>query len=175
MNEFESRLSAIDPDPADTTIADPDAPATSVEPSDLDNIDAELTATLTAPAIIEVLGRPGYALECRTDFTSLDLDLLRRKARDKKFADGIDGVKFSSLFLAVNTTRILRNGAPLELDGVAPITFTSRQLWARYAAGSAVEAVRAFLGREAYVESTAQRLMREAGWGDDVYAVDPTA
>ena len=55
--------------------------APGVESSEYDDLDAELTATVHSGTLIEVLGRPGYAVRCRTNFTSTDLDNLRKSAR----------------------------------------------------------------------------------------------
>ena len=142
--------------------------------SDYDDLDAELGAIEDLSTVIEVPKRPGYALRCRTDYTGLDVDLIRKKCRDKKFADGVDGIKFASLLLGVMTTAILRNGEELELDGTSPVTFATPALQARMGTSSVDQTVRKFYGLEGHVDAAGRRLMNEAGYGDDVYAVDPT-
>lgn len=149
--------------------------ALGVEASDYDEVDAELATIADLTTLIEVPKRPGYALRCRTDFTGLDIDLIRKKCRDKKFTDGIDGVKFASLLLASFTTAILRQGDDLELDGTSPVTFTAKPLQERMGTTTADATVRAFYGLEGHVDAAGRRLMNEAGYGDEVYAVDPTA
>ena len=142
--------------------------------SELDDLDAELTATVAATALIEVLGRDGYAVRCRTDFTGRDLDNIRKQARDKRYSDGLDGIKVAGLLIALTAKAITRNGVDLVLDGESPVTFTSKPLQARYGTSSAYDTVRAFYGLEGHVDAAGRRLMGEAGWGDEVYAVDPT-
>lgn len=147
--------------------------------SDLDDLEAELTAAVTPSTVIPVLGRPAFAVRFRTDFTGKELDALRKAAADKRFADGIDGVKFAALLLAKTCLGILRHDsedAMREALGVtAPVTFVTRELQGKYATtGSADATVRKFYGLEGHVDATARRLMAEAGWGDDVYATDPT-
>lgn len=144
------------------------------EPSDLDNIADELTAQVTPTTDIKVTGRPGYAVRCRLDFTGRDLDSLRKRAKDKKFVDGIDGVKFGALLLALTCTAIIRNGVELELDGVAPQTFTSKQLQELYGTTSAVDTARKFYALDGHLDAAARKLMDVAGWGDEADEADPT-
>jgi len=161
---------------ARSRVGDPDLDALALgeDASDYDDLDAELGALEDNTTLIEVPKRPAYALRCRTDFTGLDIDLIRRKCRDKKFADGVDGVKFASLLLASFTTAVLRNGEELELDGVSPITFTSKPLQDRMGTATADATVRKLYGLEGHVDAAGRRLMSEAGYGDDVQAMDPT-
>jgi len=160
---------------ARSRVGDPDLDALALgEGNDYDDLADELAALTDLSTVIEVPKRPAYALRCRTDFTGLDIDLIRRKCRDKKFADGVDGVKFASLLLASFTTAVLRNGEELELDGVSPITFTSKPLQDRMGTATADATVRKLYGLEGHVDAAGRRLMSEAGYGDDVQAMDPT-
>jgi len=162
---------------ARSTLGDPDLDAIALgeDGSDYDDLDTELRELADLTTLIEVPKRPGYALRCRTDYTGLDVDLIRRKCRDKKFSDGIDGIKFASLLLATMTTAIVRNGVDLELDGTSPVTFVSKPLQERMGTGTADATVRKFYGLEGHVDAAGRRLMNEAGYGDEVYAGDPTA
>jgi hypothetical protein len=157
-------------------MADPDLDGLELgeDGSDYDDLDAELVAIADLTTLIEVPKRPGYAIRCRTDYTGLDVDLIRKKCRDKKFTDGIDGIKYASLLLASMTTAIVRNGKDLELDGVSPVTFTSKPLQERMGTATADATVRKFYGLEGHVDAAGRRLMNEAGYGDEVYAGDPT-
>jgi hypothetical protein len=160
----------------DQRTGDPDLDdlALGADSSDYDELDAELAAIADLTTVIEVPKRPGYALRLRTDFTGLDIDLIRKKCRDKKFSDGIDGVKFASLLLASMTTAVLRHGEELELDGVSPVTLTSKALQEKLGTTTADATVRKFYGLEGHVDAAGRRLMSEAGYGDEVYTVDPT-
>ena len=157
---------------------DPDLDALDVEEgsSDLDDIAGELNATVAPSTTINVLGRPRYAVRFRTDFTTRELDALRRKARNKRFLDGIDGAKFSALLLGLTCLEVLRDGQPLAdalgVDG--PVTFTTREFQELIGTSDADSTVRKFYGLEGHVDATARRLMDEAGWGDEAYAADPT-
>lgn len=144
------------------------------EGSDYDDLGDELDELADLTAVLEVPKRPAYGVRCRTDYTGLDTDLIRKKCRDKKFSDGIDGVKFAALLIASQTVEILRHGEPLELDGVTPVTFTSKPLQERMGTTTADQTVRKFYGLEGHVDAAGRRLMNEAGYGDDVYAMDPT-
>lgn len=163
-------------DPTASVAQDPDlaAVAAGVEPSDYDELDDELAELDTPTVDLEVPRRPGYALRCRTDFTSRDIDLLLKRCRDKRFATGSDSVKYAALLLGLTCIAVLRHGEPLELDGTSPITLTSSELWAKLDTSSADETARKLYGVEGHVDAAGNRLMAEAGWGDDVYATDPT-
>jgi hypothetical protein len=164
--EFTDPAANLDPDLGDLELG--------TEDSDYDQLDDELTVIVEATTLIEVPKRPGYAIRCRTDYTGLDVELIRKKCRDKKFADGIDGVKFASLLLASTCVAVVRNGADLELDGESPITFVSKPLQTRMGTTTAADTVLKFYVREGHVDAAAGRLSREAGWGDEVYTADPT-
>lgn len=152
---------------------DPDLGAVEVTveaPSQLDDVRAELTAQVAEPTVIPVPSRAGYAVEFRTDFTQLDLEGLRKQAKSRRFAGGIDATKFNALLLAFACRRILRHGHPLDL-GDGPVTFTSRAFQELYRADRAITTVLAFYGLEGHIDSTANRLIAEAGWGENIEAV----
>ena len=146
------------------------------EGNDLEDLRAELLAEVAPSTTIAVPGRPAYAVRFRTDFTTRELDSLRKRARNKRFLDGIDGAKFSALLLGLTCLDVLRNGEPLGpalgVDGA--VTFTTRELQELYGTSSADETVRKFYGLEGHVDATARRLMAEAGWGDEADVADPT-
>ena len=144
--------------------------------SDLDDLRAELNATVAPTTTIPVTGRPGYAVRFRTDFTGKDLDKLRKQAKDKRMVDGIDGVRFASLLLAFTCQGITRHGRELaeDLELNKPVTFVTRELQELLGTVNADETVRKLYGLEGHVDATARRLMAEAGWGDEVDALDPT-
>lgn len=144
------------------------------EGNDLDDLRSELTSKVVETTTIPVTGRPGYAVRCRLDFTSRDLDNLRKRCKDKRFVDKIDGIKFAALLLALTTVAVVRHGKDLELDGTSPVTFTSPELQGLYGTPDAQSTVRAFYGLEGHVDAASRTLMGEAGWGDEVYAADPT-
>lgn len=167
------------PTAADLERVDPDLEGlgTDEEPrSDLDDLRAELNAAVTPTTVIPVPGRPAYAVRFRTDFTGQDLDSLRKRAKSKRMSDGIDGVKFAALLLAFTCQGITRNGRELaeELELDKPVTFVTRELQELIGTASADATVRKFYGLEGHVDSAARRLMVEAGWGDEVDALDPT-
>lgn len=161
---------ADDPDLAGLDSSD------SEEASDLDELRAELNTVVVPTVTLKVEGRPGYAVTYRTNIEGKELDLLRKRAKDRKFSDGIDGVKFGALLLATTCVDVLRGGKSLgELLGVeGPVTFTSRPLQALMETASADETIRKFYGLEGGVDAAATRVLREAGWGDEAGDADPT-
>lgn len=158
----------VDPDLSALTTGDVD--------TDLEDIRAELNADVAATTVLKVEGRPGWAVQCRIDFTGKDVDGIRKQAKDKKFVDGIDGVKFAALLLAITCVGITRNGTPLEdlLGESQPVTFTSRALQELLGTHDANSTVRKLYGLEGHVDAAARRLMAEAGWGDEADLADPT-
>lgn len=143
--------------------------------SDLDALAAELTAETVEgdTALIPVPHRPGYAIRCRLDYTGQDLDGIRKQAKNKRFADGLDSVKFASLLLGLTTVAIEKNGTAITDEG-APVTFQTRAFQALYGVDKVDTVVRRFFVFEGHVDAAARRLADEAGWGDDLYAMDPT-
>lgn len=163
------------PDQFDDLIDDNDDELLDLEEtSDLASIRDELTTALVETTDIEVLGRPGYAVRCRLEIEGKDLERLRQRSKSKRFADGIDGIKYAALVLATYTTAIIRKGTPLDLGTDAPVTFTTPEFQRLLGTADADSTVRAFFGREGHIDAAARRLMDEAGWGEDAYIVDPT-
>lgn len=145
------------------------------EPTELDDLRAELTAAVTPTTTINVEGRPGYAVKFRTDFTGRDIDTLRKRAKNKRFTDGVDGIKFAALLLAFTCKGITRKGEPLELGQAGDVvTFTTPELQEMLGTNDADSTVRKFYGLEGHADAAARRLMVEAGWGDEADVSDPT-
>lgn len=160
--------------------ADPDLGATPVDDdageSDLEAIERELADEAKVTTLIPIEERPGWAVRCRLDFDAKALDGLRRQSKDRKFLDGIDGLKFSALLLASYTEAIVRHGKDLELPDVeAPITFLTRGLQEKLDVDSARGAVLKLFRLPGKVDSAARTLMTEAGYGDAIDTIeDPT-
>ncbi len=159
-----------DPDLGDVQLSDP-----ADEASDLELIAAELAADTTpAETTVAVAGRPGWAVVLRTDFTHRDVDLLRRKSKDRKFTDGIDPVKFACLLIATNTIRFERRGVTVELGGQTA-TFATPAFQQLLGAAGAVGTVKQMWGnRDPRVIGVSERLLEEAGWGEEADLADPT-
>lgn len=160
---------AADPDLANTDTtgggADPD--------NDLDVIANELGGDLAVEVIqVPVEGRDGWVGHYRSDFTGRDIDGLRKQAKDRKFADGFDGIKFGSLLLGLTCVGISRHGQDMVLDGSA-LTFASKGLQDSLGTRGVVATVRkVYGGRDGFIDAAARKIMEDAGWGDD--APDPS-
>lgn len=153
--------------------------------SDLDDLRAELVEPVDQGAedpyagedfvTVPVTTRPGWAIVCRLDFTGRDLDRWRKAARDKRFEDKLDGIKFAALLLGATTVALLRDGKPVQHEGeTIDLPFQHRAIMGLYSARTVDETVRAFFRREGVLDAAARRVTTEAGWGDEVYATDPT-
>lgn len=141
--------------------------------TDLADLAAELAPITTETVDLEVPLRPGYSVRCRTDFTGLDLDKWRKAARDKKFIDGIDTIKLAALLIGATCTAILKGGREVLSDG-AVVTFATAEFRGQLGTTVVEQAVRRFYGQEGHVDAAGRRLLNEAGWGEEVYVVDPT-
>lgn len=168
-------------DPTDDQPGDAEQPPTpedlpiGTEVSDLEALATELAPVTLEPCTIEVPMRPGYAIRCRTDFTGKDLDTWRGKAKDKRFSDGLDGIKAAALTLGATCIAILRNGRPVLNDG-EPVTFSTPAFMGQFGTRDVDHTVRRFFGSEGHVDDAANRLLREAGYGGgEVTVSDPTS
>lgn len=151
----------------DDVVLDDTAPDVEEESTDLDDLEAELAAATVPTVTLAVPGRPRYAAVYRLDFTDRDLDKWRKGAKDKSYADGVSGTKFAALLLASTCERILRDGAPLEVDGKVA-HFRSRPFLELLKATTAVNAVLRFYGLEGHAQQAAGAVQRAAGWTDTV-------
>lgn len=154
--------------------------------SDLDDLRAELIDPPAATddgdpyagddfTTVPVTTRPGYAIVCRLDFTGRDLDRWRKAARDKRFEDKLDGIKFAALLLGATCVAVLRHGRVLRHDGEPmDVPFQHPAFMGLYGASTVDATVRAFFKREGVLDAAARTVTTEAGWGDEVYATDPT-
>lgn len=138
----------------------------------LDSIVGELTAELENEKTFEVPGRPGYAVTYDVDIDHTMLGLWRRRARDKDQPDEFDELKFSLTILAAQCLRIIRNGAPLELDG-DEVTFRDRAFFTLLGTQSANAAVRKLYGRDAHAIAASRAVLEAAGYGTELDE-DPT-
>jgi hypothetical protein len=152
--------------------------------NDLESLQAELDEQNAADkdtTTIAVPNRPGWAIECRTNFTAPEIEALKRPARDQRFKrtnGGINPGKHAALIVGTMTVRILRNGVPLVLDD-AEQTFASKPLQELLGCvpgeGVAAAVHRMFGGKEGRVIATSDKLIEEAGWGTEADLADPTA
>lgn len=154
-------------------MADPDL-APVEELSDLDELRAELNAEVADTTVVDVPGRPGWQATFTTAITGEQLDTWRKRSKDRKRADGLDGVKFAALLLASTNVGILRKGKPVELDGEAA-TVRHPEFLELLAASGAVDGIRKLYGLDGHVDAAARAVMTAAGWGDELgEGTDPT-
>lgn len=166
-SEFGLPVGWTDDTAADPTLAE--AASSIPDLSDLDALAAELGGALereTLSLIVE--GRPGWVSIHRLDYTARDVDRLRSSAKDKKFSDGIDGVKFSALLLGLTCIGFERNGDPFnDTDGTA-LTYASKTLQGSLGTRDVHSTVlRVWGGQEPRIDAAAKKVLEAAGWGDD--------
>lgn len=148
---------------------DVDAPASTA----LDDLRADLQRDVTGQEIQLVVPlRTGWTIRCNVDVESGQLNAWRKRCQDRAMPDGIDDLKFASIVLAAKTTAILKNGVEAHDEHGEPLTFKHKMLWEMTGTTRAVDAVRAVFSRDAHVITAAFEVLREAGYGEDLQAVE---
>ncbi|KWW97398.1 hypothetical protein LI90_4370 (plasmid) [Carbonactinospora thermoautotrophica] len=145
------------------------------ERSDLDLLRQDLAQHRVPDITLPVPGRDGYACRYRVDITGAQINELRRRCKSRKHEDGVDGIKFAALLLAHAHTGLIRQGRELYGSDGEPLTFRHPELLELLGVASASEAVRRLYGLDGQVDAACRAVLREAGWGEDLAPVDPTA
>lgn len=148
-------------------IADPDlAPAgdPDVTPvgaaNALDFLRRELAEEVTTEdVVLDVPGRPGYAVRYGTVVRFEEVEAWRKRASDKK--GNADTLRLAAIILANRCHAIIRNGTELEVDGEA-VTFAHDAILEATGTHRAVDAVVAFYGRDPHVMVAADAVLAEA-------------
>lgn len=157
----------IDPEP-DTTFDEP------AGTSDLDAMRHDMDTLVVDEVVLDVTGRPGYAVRFRPDVSGDQVALWRKASRDKRAPDGINPAKFSALVVANCAQQIIRQGAGLVDGEGEPLSFRSRDMLDMFSAATAAEAARRFYGLDGTLDATARAVLLDSGWGEDLQRVDPT-
>lgn len=161
---------------ATTPVADPDdldLEQVDVEPtSDLELLKADLPTLTTPDERIPVPGRELYAISVRTNIDDEELEGYRKRAKNKRFSDGVDGIKLGKLLIANVCTGIYRNGRQLLDSEGEPLKFAHREFLELVGATTASEAVKAFYVRDSSINSVGQAILKASGWGDEVDPLD---
>lgn len=153
----------------DDTPADPDvAPVAAANP--LDFLRLELAEEVTTDdLVLDVPGRPGYAVRYGTVVRFEEVEAWRKRASDKK--GNADALRLGAIILANRCHAIIRNGVELEVDGEV-VTFAHDAILEATGTHRAVDAVVAFYGRDPHVLTAADAVLAEAGFGDVVSEAD---
>jgi hypothetical protein len=161
-------------DPADAIDDElPDAAGEFIDPeaSDLDQLRKDLAAALVEEIVLPVpaLANLGYETVHIADIDGRTIENIRKRCKTKT---GVDGVKLVALLLATTNTAIRKGGKRiLDTDG-EPLTFKSPAMLEMQGATTAAEAVRRFYRKDGDMEAASRALLKAAGWGQDVEAID---
>lgn len=122
---------------------------------------------------LDVPSRPGVKLRISPNVTQQQLRAWRRNAgEDTK--KGLDSTKFAAYVIGNTTVGIAIDGEEVEEDGHA-VNFASGSILAATDTSRPVpDAVQAFFGVDAHIESAALAILDAAGYGDDIEVEDPT-
>lgn len=153
---------------------DLDLDRTSAPSTPLTDLAAELAEELDAEVILEIPARAGYEVAYGLDIDHHLLGQWQKRAKDTTQPGQFDELRFACTVLAAKARRIIRNGAPVVLDGVEA-DFRTPAFHAALGVGRAIDAVRKVYGRDAHVVTAARSLLAAAGYSDDVMTADPTA
>jgi hypothetical protein len=141
-------------------------------PSILDDLRSELADEAEEHHVtLEVPGRPGWAVRYSSDVDYSMLKMWAKQATSK--VDGTDELQFSALVLASQCRAIVRHGVDL-VEGNDVLVFASPHFMSLVNVVSSTEAVKRLYGRDAHVISSANAVLAEAGYGEDVGRQDPT-
>jgi hypothetical protein len=123
--------------------------------------------------LLEVPSRPGVKLRISPNVTQQQIRAWRKNAgEDSKH--GMDSTKFGAYVIGHTTVGIMINDEDVEEDG-HPMNFASASIMAATDTSRPVpDAVRAFFGVDAHVESAALAILDASGYGDTVEVEDPT-
>lgn len=125
------------------------------------------------PVLLEVPSRPGVKLRISPNVSQQHIRSWRKNAgEDSKH--GMDSTKFGAYVIGNTTVGIIINDEEVEEDGHS-VNFASPSILAATDTRFPVpDAVRAFFGVDAHVESAALAILDAAGYGDTVEVEDPT-
>jgi hypothetical protein len=139
----------------------------------LDRLLLVISSKVEIPEVLlEVPSRPGVKLRISPNVSQQHIRAWRKNAgEDSKH--GMDSTKFGAYVIGNTTVGIIINDEEVEEDGHA-INFASPSILAATDTSRPVpDAVRAFFGVDAHVESAALAILDAAGYGDTVEVEDP--
>jgi len=141
----------------------------------LDQLKSVVSQEVTRPEIeIAVPSRPGVTVKFSPNITSEQLKSWRRNSTNRK-SDELDSTKFSCYVVGQTMTGIYFNGEIVEDEDGVVITFASKDMLEMTGTTRPLpDAIRAFYGVDAHLESVALKVLDYSGYGDDIEAEDPT-
>ena len=140
----------------------------------LDRLLAIISSKVEIPAVLlEVPSRPGVKLRISPNVSQQQIRAWRKNAgEDSKH--GMDSTKFAAYVIGNTTVGVIINDEEVEEDGHS-VNFASPSILAATDTSRPVpDAVRAFFGVDAHVESAALAILDASGYGDTVEVEDPT-
>lgn len=139
----------------------------------LDRLLAVISSKVEIPAVLlEVPSRPGVKLRISPNVSQQQIRAWRKNSgEDSK--NGMDSTKFAAYVIGNTTVGVIINDEEVEEDGHS-VNFASPAILAATDAARPVpDAVRAFFGVDAHVESAALAILDASGYGDTVEVEDP--
>ncbi len=152
------------------------------EPSMLDQLKQDLRNQVSAPRMFPVPSRDGYALRCRTDLSSQEMQTLFKRA--SKGRNTTDNLLLAKLTLAQATLAIHRQGKALIDDKGDEQTFSSEAFMTAVGCppnANVVDAVALFVGRDGDITALFDAVVDASGYGKKIdsedlnTAADPTS
>lgn len=128
--------------------------------------EAMATELAVPPIRVVVPKREGWEIEYIPSISSEHLNAWRKQSKDRAYADDVNDLKFAALVLANTCSGICSGDVFAETEDGERATFRTRDLWPE-GATRAVEAIRAFFGRDADIAMHAAVVLREAGYDPD--------
>jgi hypothetical protein len=155
----------------------PDAPAQAFQPETLSeptNVLDQLRSVLQEKVIIPLFRctvptRPTIEVEFDVDIDANILQMWQKRSRDTSLPDNLDIRKFSSIVLLDRCRGIYVQGQKVvDTTSGENVTFNHPILCGMLGVTRPIDAVKAMYGPDAAIMQTTQRVMEEAGYGDEV-------
>lgn len=146
----------------------------------LDALRAELADdTVDDELVLDVPTRNDTAVRFSTAVAWEEYTAWRKRSSSKARAtagnpDGVDLMLLASIVVANRATAIVHKGVDVVAGDGELLTFAHAELHEMTGTHRAVDAVRAFYGRDGHVQIAADRVLQAAGFGDELSEVDET-
>lgn len=140
----------------------------------LSELASELEAKLDeGTVILQVPDRNGLSVEFSKNIDVAEIAQLRKNAVPKGTPQEVAEFQFSQALLVAKCRSIIKGTTVLMVNDDEPMTFTSRELHDLLGTIGAEDTVEKFYAKQPHVTATANALLMEAGYADQVVR-DPT-
>jgi len=173
-----SELPRIGHEPVSENPSDLDPGSQGPDPTVLDGLMTDLEKVITdevefVPITLEVAKRPGVSIRYGTRLDDTEVTRWRKISENKKLPNDFDNLRFCLLIVASKCEAILLHGEEVRDEAGQLITFGHKWTRDKMKTGDrAADAARKLIGSDPHVMLHANRILDEAGFGDDAVDVE---